>query len=92
MLLSFQLTLNQRVTGSSPVAPTINLLKIILNPKLRWEPAASYGIFGKLLGTSAILTARRAKIRTKSGHGGASKGIRNTKGGAHRAPPFPAGA
>jgi hypothetical protein len=44
-------TLNQRVPGSSPGAPTIILLQTIDNPKDRWEPAAVEDIFGKLLGT-----------------------------------------
>jgi hypothetical protein len=46
-----KLTLNQRVTGSSPVAPTINILKNFNNPKPSWEPATAHRIFGKLLGT-----------------------------------------
>ena len=57
-----QLTLNQRVPGSSPGAPTTNIMKNSNNPKFRWEPAASYGIFGKLLGTSHKATARRAVL------------------------------
>jgi hypothetical protein len=48
------LTLNQRVPGSSPVAPTSNLLKNMNNTKRRWEPAVPHGIFGKLLGTGSI--------------------------------------
>jgi hypothetical protein len=45
------MTLNQRVVGSIPTAPTIILLQTINNPKSRWEPAADENIFGKLLGT-----------------------------------------
>jgi hypothetical protein len=30
---------------------------------LRWEPAALQAVFGKLLGTPAIVTARRTLIR-----------------------------
>jgi hypothetical protein len=54
------LTLNQRVPGSSPGAPTNNTLKNINNSKIRWEPAVLRGIFGKLLGTSTIAIARPA--------------------------------
>jgi hypothetical protein len=57
-----QMPLNQRVTGSSPVAPTINFLKNHNNLNIRWEPAALHGIFGKLLGTPSNATARRAVL------------------------------
>jgi hypothetical protein len=41
------------------VRPPINIRKNINNPKLRWEPAAAHGLFGKLLGTPTIVPARR---------------------------------
>jgi hypothetical protein len=44
------LTLNHRVVGSIPTAPTIIVMQTINNPKARWEPAAIENIFGKLLG------------------------------------------
>jgi hypothetical protein len=56
------LTLNQRVPGSSPGAPTNNFLKNHNNLNIRWEPAALHGIFGKLLGTPPNTTARRAVL------------------------------
>ena len=59
---SYLVTLNQRVPGSSPGAPTTNILKNSNNPKFRWEPASSYGVFGKLLGTTPNATARRAVL------------------------------
>jgi hypothetical protein len=37
-------------------------LKIHNNLNIRWEPAALHGIFGKLLGTPPIATARRAVL------------------------------
>ena len=55
-------TLNQRVPGSSPGAPTTNILKNINNLMFRWEPAALYGVFGKLLGTSPNATAKRGSL------------------------------
>jgi hypothetical protein len=43
-------TLNQRVPGSSPGAPTSNLLQIRGNPKQRWETRTHAVFFGKLMG------------------------------------------
>jgi len=62
LIYESELTLNQRVPGSSPGAPTINILKNINNLNFRWEPAASDGIFGKLLGTPPHATAKRAVL------------------------------
>jgi hypothetical protein len=73
------LTLNQRVPGSSPGAPTINVLQIINYLKHRWEAAASRGIFGKLLGNSVVLA--------KYGLGSVGKGAGPATGGARQAPP-----